>query len=72
MPDRRILLVEDDPGIRQGLADLLALEGYPVDVAGSGDEALEFLRRRRAALILMDLVRPAIAKSKALLPSPAA
>jgi CheY-like chemotaxis protein len=56
--ESRILLVEDDAGIRQGIADLLALEGYPVDVASDGHEALAYLRRGRPALIVMDLVMP--------------
>ncbi|HVP69076.1 MAG TPA: response regulator transcription factor [Anaeromyxobacteraceae bacterium] len=54
----RILLVEDDPGIRQGVADVLGLEGYAVDVAANGEEALAYLRGQRPALLVMDLVMP--------------
>ena len=39
-----ILVVEDDPGIRQGIADFLGFEGYAVDVAVNGEEALSYLR----------------------------
>jgi len=54
----RILLVEDDPGIRQGIADFLAFEGYGVDVASNGEEALAYLRRAQPGLLVLDLVMP--------------
>lgn len=53
-----ILVVEDDPGIRQGIADFLAFEGYAVDVAVNGEEALAYLRDRRPSLVVLDLVMP--------------
>jgi len=58
MAGHRILLVEDDPGIRQGIADFLAFEGYEVDVATNGEEALAYLRRARPGLVVLDLVMP--------------
>jgi DNA-binding response OmpR family regulator len=53
-----ILVVEDDPGIRQGIADFLGFEGYAVDVAVNGEEALSYLRERRPSLVVLDLVMP--------------
>jgi DNA-binding response OmpR family regulator len=53
-----ILVVEDDPGIRQGIADFLEFEGYAVDVAVNGEEALAYLRARRPSLMVLDLVMP--------------
>jgi len=53
-----ILVVEDDPGIRQGIADFLGFEGYAVDVAVNGEEALTYLRQRRPSLLVLDLVMP--------------
>ena len=53
-----ILVVEDDPGIRQGIADFLGFEGYAVDVAVNGEEALAYLRARRPSLLVLDLVMP--------------
>jgi DNA-binding response OmpR family regulator len=53
-----ILVVEDDPGIRQGIADFLGFEGYAVDVAVNGEEALSYLRERRPSLLVLDLVMP--------------
>jgi CheY-like chemotaxis protein len=54
-----VLVIDDDPAIREVLATLLALEGYPVVAAGSGVEALESLRGGvRPCLILLDLRMP--------------
>jgi DNA-binding response OmpR family regulator len=58
MPVARILLVEDDPGIRQGVAEFLNFEGYGVDVASNGQEALAYLRQTRPGLVVLDLVMP--------------
>jgi two-component system response regulator MprA len=38
----RVILVDDDEGLRRSIARALALEGYTVDLAGDGLEALEF------------------------------
>jgi CheY-like chemotaxis protein len=56
---KRILLVEDDVGVREGISDCLVLEGYEVDTAANGAEALARLRAgTRPGLILLDLVMP--------------
>lgn len=56
---RSILLVEDDAGIRESIAECLVYEGYAVAPASNGDEALGWLRRnRRPDLIVLDLVMP--------------
>jgi len=60
-PGRKpLLLVEDEPDIRESLRDLLADAGYPVLTAANGREALECLRTspERPALILLDLMMP--------------
>ena len=55
----RVLLVEDDAGIREGISELLAFEGYEVDRAANGAEALDRLRDgARPGLIVLDLVMP--------------
>jgi CheY-like chemotaxis protein len=55
----RILLVEDDDEIRQALSDVLEEQGYSVEEARNGREALELLRDHEAPrLILLDLMMP--------------
>ncbi len=56
----RILLVEDDDALREVLAEVLADEGYEVDCAANGREALEHLRGSVPSpdAILLDLVMP--------------
>ena len=55
----RILLVDDDPALRDTLAELLAHRGYEVACAGDGREALAELDAHPApCLILLDLSMP--------------
>jgi CheY-like chemotaxis protein len=55
----RILLVEDDPALRDALAEVLAERGYEVACAGDGREALQALEGRPVpAVILLDLAMP--------------
>jgi DNA-binding response OmpR family regulator len=53
-----VLVVDDDPAIRGLLADALRDEGYTVDVAAHGREALEAMRNRRPATVVLDLMMP--------------
>jgi CheY-like chemotaxis protein len=56
---RNILLIEDDSGIRESVAECLASEGYDVSPVSNGVEGLDWLRRqRRPDLIVLDLVMP--------------
>jgi CheY-like chemotaxis protein len=59
MTTRRILVVDDDPGIGEAMFDVLGDEGYAVDLARNGLEALNKLRTaQHPALILLDLMMP--------------
>jgi CheY-like chemotaxis protein len=54
-----ILVVEDDPELRDMMATLLAVEGYEPTTAANGREALEQLRAGFAPhVILLDLMMP--------------
>ena len=53
-----LLVVEDEPVIRQLFSTLLSAAGYSVAEAQDGFTALEEVRRRRPALILSDLNMP--------------
>lgn len=56
----RILVVEDDPSIRDMIHECLSDEGYMVAAARHGQEALRMLRERPPSpdLILLDLAMP--------------
>jgi DNA-binding NtrC family response regulator len=54
----RILIVDDDPGIRSLLVRLLRAQGYETSEAESGGKALEFLEEAEPALIISDLRMP--------------
>lgn len=60
MAAKRILLVEDNPMNRRVFQFLLKAQGYVVDEARDGREALEKLRQHIPDLILMDLQLPAL------------
>lgn len=51
---RRILVVDDDRRIARGVQALLAHAGSAVDIAYSGADALDMLKRQRPDLILLD------------------
>lgn len=53
-----ILVVDDEAGIRQQLADILADEGYLVQTAASGEEALSRLANEIFDLVLLDIWLP--------------
>jgi signal transduction histidine kinase/CheY-like chemotaxis protein len=60
-PGPKVLLVEDDPDMREAVEFFLAEEGYGVESAANGREALERLRAgRRPAVILLDLIMPVL------------
>jgi len=58
VPTKEILVVDDEPAIREGLRALLESEGYAVRTAGDGEEALRLYRDRRPDLLLLDVMMP--------------
>lgn len=57
---RTVLVVEDDPGVRSTLDQLLRFEGYRVLVASDGLEALGLLGQERPDLAVVDVVMPGL------------
>ena len=53
-----ILLVEDDPFLREGLCELLNREGYAVTAAATATEGAVFLAGGHPALIILDIGLP--------------
>jgi len=58
LADARILVVEDEPSIREVLNLYLRRAGYEVEVAGDGRAALESLADRMPDLVVLDLMLP--------------
>jgi DNA-binding response OmpR family regulator len=54
----KILLVEDNEDIREGLTDLLESEGYSVSSSGSAEEGLALLRTELFHLVVTDYMLP--------------
>ena len=55
---KRILLVDDDPTVRDSLNDVLVSEGYVVIAAENGQQALDLVDKSLVDLVLLDLNMP--------------
>jgi len=55
-----VLIVDDDPGVRQLLEDVVVEQGYKATAVESGERALEELEKQRFDLVLLDLVLPGL------------
>jgi len=58
MSQRRILVIEDDNAIRQGILDTLQFDGYATLEAANGTVGLDMARSVDCDLVLLDLVLP--------------
>ena len=58
MVGERVLIVEDDPATRSGLAELVQNWGFLTDEAADGEEAMRKVTTFRPAIIVSDLVMP--------------
>ncbi len=54
----RILFAEDDPGVREALARALRFEGYDVQTASDGGEALELVGENPPDVLVLDVMMP--------------
>jgi len=57
-PSPKILITEDDPFLVKIMSNRLREEGFTVDTANDGDEALEKIRDCDYALMMLDLIMP--------------
>jgi CheY-like chemotaxis protein len=60
MAARHILVVDDEPDIRDAIGEALADEGYVVETAANGMDALHWLRSAETIpdLVLLDMIMP--------------
>jgi two-component system nitrogen regulation response regulator NtrX len=60
MKAARLLVVDDEPGIRQSIRGVLQDEGYEVNTAETGEACLEELTKSAYDLVLLDIWLPAM------------
>ncbi len=53
-----VLVVDDEPGVRELLSDALRITGYETEIAANGVEAFDVMHRRRADLCIVDVNMP--------------
>ena len=56
--NEKILVVDDEPSIRQILETRLSLRGYDVILASNGEEALQLFRKEEPNLVILDIMLP--------------
>ena len=62
----RILVVDDEPAVRDSLDRALRLEGYEVELAVDGAEALSRLATRPPDVVVLDLLMPGVSGFEAI------
>jgi two-component system response regulator MprA len=60
MTGMRILVVDDERAVRDSLRRALTLEGYEVDLAGDGEQALAQLQAEEPDAVLLDVLMPVV------------
>jgi DNA-binding response OmpR family regulator len=58
VPDRTIVVVEDEPAIADAIAARLRAEGFVVETAGDGPSGVELVSRLRPDLVVLDVMLP--------------
>lgn len=58
MENRRILVVDDDAGLRELLQEYLSAQGFQVDTVGDGSQMDAYLSHHPADLVILDLMLP--------------
>ena len=56
----RVLVVDDDPGVRDSLRRSLAFNGYEVELAEDGQRALTAIALRRPEAVILDVMMPGL------------
>ena len=61
----RILIVDDEPLIRQSLYDILRIDGYYVQMCDSAEEALKMIEKDKIDLVVTDMLAKPMAAEQA-------
>ncbi|HEY3751841.1 MAG TPA: response regulator, partial [Pseudonocardiaceae bacterium] len=56
----RVLVVDDEPAVRESIGRSLRVEGYQVETACDGQSALDAVRSRRPDVVVLDVMMPGI------------
>lgn len=56
----KILVVDDEPAMREGLSDNLSLEGYTVQTAQNGEAALQAISQDTFDIVILDVMMPKV------------
>ncbi|RJQ72342.1 DNA-binding response regulator [Pseudonocardiaceae bacterium YIM PH 21723] len=56
----RVLVVDDEPAVRESIERSLRFEGYDVDLVENGAQALEFFTEQRADAVVLDVMMPVL------------
>jgi DNA-binding NtrC family response regulator len=54
----RILVVDDEPVVRESLHDWFSLDDYPIEMAANGPEAMKMMRESKWDILLTDVKMP--------------
>jgi two-component system alkaline phosphatase synthesis response regulator PhoP len=57
---KKILIVEDNPGIQMSLMDQFEAEGYSVFISGNGNDGLKMVKDHNPDLIILDIMLPGL------------
>ncbi len=58
MSAKKILVVDDDPNLTRSITFVMRKEGYDVDTASNGEEAMEKVRAVKPHMMLLDVMMP--------------
>ncbi|MFW2331675.1 MAG: response regulator [Nitrospinota bacterium] len=53
-----LMIVDDEEGIRNSLKEYFEMEGYDVDTAKDGEEAIKMTKQKKYSIVLMDINMP--------------
>ncbi|MFH2066807.1 MAG: diguanylate cyclase [Pseudomonadota bacterium] len=56
MMSPHVLIVDDDPAIRDSMCEYLEMEGFKTDTLASGEEAIDFLKRTHTDIVVTDIM----------------